>query len=326
MAKHESPVSTLLTPPTPVPKTTKTTEIDLEEGSETNKCRICLETNRRGLIAPCLCKGTSKYVHRDCLDQWRSVKEGFAFAHCTTCKALYHMKVNTVETKKWRTMKFRFLVTRDVVCIFIAVQLVMALFGYLVYLGDKSHKFGLRHALHFNHAVVVFYYICGALLFFALAGLTGLILTCFSQRVRDDLDEPCQKMCCCCSGNSRSSNHADNRSSGGTSICFFSDYGDGSSCCCDDSTSSDDDGSGLLIMVVVTIVIFAVIGLIYSILVATIVWTRIWQRHYHILAKRMLTKEYIVEDVDGLTCTESNWCPPPLPAEHVEQLKALSLL
>ncbi|KAI3891877.1 hypothetical protein MKX03_004593 [Papaver bracteatum] len=287
MAKHESPVSTFLTPPTPVPKTTKTTEVDdLEGGSEKNQCRICLETNRRGLIAPCLCKGTSKYVHRDCLDQWRSVKEGFAFAHCTTCKAPYHMKVNTVETKKWRTMKFRFLVTRDVVCIFIAIQLVMALLGYQVYLGDKSHKFGLRHALHFNHAVVVFYYIC----------------------------------------DSRSSNHADNRSSGGTSIWIFSDSGGGSSCCCDDSTCSDDDGLGLLIMAVVIIVIFAVIGIIYSILVATIIGTRIWQRHYHILAKRMLTKEYIVEDVDGLTCTESNWCPPPLPAEHVEQLKALGLL
>ena len=28
----------------------------------------------RDFIAPCKCKGTSKYVHRDCLDHWRSVK------------------------------------------------------------------------------------------------------------------------------------------------------------------------------------------------------------------------------------------------------------
>lgn len=25
-------------------------------------------------IAPCKCKGSSKYVHRECLDQWRAVK------------------------------------------------------------------------------------------------------------------------------------------------------------------------------------------------------------------------------------------------------------
>ncbi|WJX28395.1 hypothetical protein P8452_17121 [Trifolium repens] len=30
--------------------------------------------NSRDFIAPCKCKGTSKYVHRECLDHWRSVK------------------------------------------------------------------------------------------------------------------------------------------------------------------------------------------------------------------------------------------------------------
>jgi hypothetical protein len=88
-------------------------EIDLEAGGggDQLQCRICLETDgeggfsaaaaacfsfsfllppfmavRRGshcfvwvcagrdFIAPCKCKGTSKYVHRDCLDHWRAVK------------------------------------------------------------------------------------------------------------------------------------------------------------------------------------------------------------------------------------------------------------
>ncbi|WJX77697.1 hypothetical protein P8452_60981 [Trifolium repens] len=31
--------------------------------------------NSRDFIAPCKCKGTSKYVHRECLDHWRSVKK-----------------------------------------------------------------------------------------------------------------------------------------------------------------------------------------------------------------------------------------------------------
>ena len=28
----------------------------------------------RDFIAPCKCKGTSKYVHRECLDHWRAVR------------------------------------------------------------------------------------------------------------------------------------------------------------------------------------------------------------------------------------------------------------
>jgi hypothetical protein len=106
----------------------------------------------------------------------------------------------------------------------------------------------------------------------------------------------------------------------------------------------------LLIMGVIVLGLFTVIGIFYSVLVATMVGQRIWQRHYHILAKRLLTKvsstvyprqlprlpwffllmvgvgffqEYVVEDVDG---ERTDWCPPPLPAEHTSQLKSLGLL
>jgi len=78
----------------------------------------------RDFIAPCKCKGSGKYVHRECLDNWRSIKEGFAFCHCTTCKVPYHIRVHVPADRKWRTLKFRFFVTRDILVIFAAVQLV----------------------------------------------------------------------------------------------------------------------------------------------------------------------------------------------------------
>ncbi|CAA2993752.1 Zinc finger, RING-CH-type [Olea europaea subsp. europaea] len=81
----------------------------------------------------------------------------------------------------------------------------------------------------------------------------------------------------------------------------------------------------LFIMALIMLGLFTVIGVFYSVLVATMVGQRIWQRHYHILAKRMLTKEYVVEDVDN-EMTGSDWSPPPLPPEHVQQLKTLGLL
>ena len=107
----------------------------------------------RDFIAPCKCKGTSKYVHRDCLDHWRAIKvlpfllevlfsqyirvnlfafqEGFAFAHCTTCKAPYYLRVHGAGDTKWRTLKFRFFVTRDILSIFLAVQLVIFFTSHL---------------------------------------------------------------------------------------------------------------------------------------------------------------------------------------------------
>ncbi|KAG8092164.1 hypothetical protein GUJ93_ZPchr0012g19316 [Zizania palustris] len=61
-----SPASPLIPPPS---------KIDIEAGGgDQFQCRICLETDGRDFIAPCRCKGTSKYVHRDCLDHWRAVK------------------------------------------------------------------------------------------------------------------------------------------------------------------------------------------------------------------------------------------------------------
>jgi E3 ubiquitin-protein ligase DOA10 len=37
-------------------------------------CVLFLLQEGDDLIAPCHCKGTQKYVHRSCLDNWRSTK------------------------------------------------------------------------------------------------------------------------------------------------------------------------------------------------------------------------------------------------------------
>nr|GMD56323.1 RING/FYVE/PHD zinc finger superfamily protein [Ipomoea batatas] len=246
----------------------------------------------RDFIAPCKCKGTAKYVHRECLDHWRAVKEGFAFAHCTTCKAPYHLRVHVIADRRWRTLKFRFFVTRDILFIFLAVQLV------------------------------------GALLFFALLGLSGCFITCYDRRVRNDLAQPCRELClCCCHPGLCADCHLPGTLCMWTdcTTCFEGCAGAASEC------SGCLGGAGeaglplLFIMALIVLGLFTVIGIFYSVLVATMVGQRIWQRHYHILAKRMLTKEYVVEDVDG-EMTGSDWSPPPLPPEHVQQLKSLGLL
>ncbi|XP_042407650.1 E3 ubiquitin-protein ligase MARCHF8-like isoform X2 [Zingiber officinale] len=195
MAMADEGSSTPLTAPASI---TEPDEIDLEAGpGEQFQCRICLETDGRDFIAPCKCKGTSKYVHRECLDHWRSVKEGFAFAHCTTCKAPYYLRVHVHADRKWRVLKFQFFVTRDILVIFAAVQLIISSLAYVVYLVDASQDSWLRLAWGFD-SEISFYYICGALLFFAFLGLSGCFITCYDRRVRNDLAQPCRELCLCC--------------------------------------------------------------------------------------------------------------------------------
>jgi len=94
----------------------------------------------------------------------------------------------------------------------------------------------------------------GVVVFFALVGVFGLILHC-STSPSSNNDFPCF---------ARSSNRR--------------------------SDSSDDDDDDDFAVVVIIVIIFAIIGIVYAFIAATIAVQRIFQRHYHILAKKELTK------------------------------------
>lgn len=51
-------------------------------------------------------------------------QEGFAFAHCTECRAVFILRANVPPDRWWLRLKFQFLVARDHAFIFIIVQLV----------------------------------------------------------------------------------------------------------------------------------------------------------------------------------------------------------
>ncbi|CAF4008937.1 unnamed protein product [Rotaria sordida] len=45
--------------------------------NQLKQCRICLDNdNPNDIISPCLCSGGSAYVHRKCLNDWRSENAG----------------------------------------------------------------------------------------------------------------------------------------------------------------------------------------------------------------------------------------------------------
>ncbi|KAF6155605.1 hypothetical protein GIB67_034700 [Kingdonia uniflora] len=192
--------------------------------AEQPQCRICLDVGGDDLLAPCHCRGTQKYVHRSCLDHWRSTKEGFAFAHCTECRAVFILRANVPPDRWWLRMKFQFLVVRDHTFIFVIVQLIIAFLGMLLY---KYYGEELREMFGYEEHPYGFY---------AMAVLAIILL-----------------------------------------------------------------------------------GLLYGFFLAIICGQRINERHYHVLAKQELTKEYVVES------REDNKAYPELDPGHVTELKMLGL-
>lgn len=96
----------------------------------------------------------------------------------------------------------------------------------------------------------------GVVVFFVLIGFFGLILHCSSINNTD----PCMAGCRnCCYG-------------WGILDCFPASM------------------EACFALAVIFVIIFTILGIVYGLLAATMAFQRIWQRHYHILTKRELTK------------------------------------
>jgi hypothetical protein len=85
-------------------------DIDLELNTidentiETLKeCRICFteETDDNPFISPCMCKGTSKYIHENCLNQWIECAENnYSKTHCMECHFEYRFEIENLKYEK----------------------------------------------------------------------------------------------------------------------------------------------------------------------------------------------------------------------------------
>ena len=142
-------------------------------------CRICLDYDDEGhdndpMIAPCLCKGSSEWVHRSCLDRWRTNEPDRAFAQCTECRYTYHLVASHIldhpsssssaasaafsghappqlpyASSFWNQprMKFCFFVSRDVCTITLLMQFLIASLGYVIMVLDQSQNWDLTHLI-----------------------------------------------------------------------------------------------------------------------------------------------------------------------------------
>jgi uncharacterized membrane protein YdcZ (DUF606 family) len=82
-----------------------------EPDIETPLCRICFEEDtldeNSGMFSPCRCKGSQKWVHRECLNTWRvSSEHREAYYGCMTCKYKYHVSEANTDENEWGCIRY----------------------------------------------------------------------------------------------------------------------------------------------------------------------------------------------------------------------------
>ncbi|WOL02719.1 hypothetical protein Cni_G11438 [Canna indica] len=294
------------------------TAVDQEAGGGKQlHCRVCLRSDGRDLISPCKCEGTSKFVHRDCLNYSRAVKERFAFTHCTACKVPYYLKAHICPDRKWKILKL--LKFRYILFIFAVIQLVICALANMCFLVVSVIRYNsdvyiyypyyLRQFSWSSDLALRFYYASGVLLFCIVVGLSGCYIIFYKRRMRSGVSQSsCQDL------PTFSSETGWNRSTArfvNTTVQYVF------------IEEADLVWLGMLFaMELFVIGLVTSFGIYYSIIAASFFGQQIWKHHYYIIAKGMLAKEYVVEDMHGEV---KDWCPPPLLPEHVQELRELGL-
>ncbi|PAA73628.1 hypothetical protein BOX15_Mlig008835g1 [Macrostomum lignano] len=73
----------------------------------------CQTAAANPLISPCLCSGTLKYVHRDCLQYWVKSQD---IKMCELCHFGFIMSVSTKPISEWRKLDMTPMERRKVIC------------------------------------------------------------------------------------------------------------------------------------------------------------------------------------------------------------------
>ena len=93
-------------------------------------CRICFGNDC--LITPCSCKGTTAYVHSDCLEKWFEGKNPHRLV-CEICKGKLNYRIKNIYTFSCR--KFLFLLiqlTLWIIIIIISLTFVIAIVALIL--------------------------------------------------------------------------------------------------------------------------------------------------------------------------------------------------
>lgn len=149
-------------------------------------CRICLdEDNEENLISPCLCNGTSKYVHFECIEEWRVNNQNQeAQEKCMECNAPYKLVNKYPKETYFIDFKNDFFIKNFLRPYMIILPSLM--FIIPVDIADNYQSLRLLDTIYFNNITsivtnnrlyyAIYYYILSSSLIYLNVYLLGIIL------------------------------------------------------------------------------------------------------------------------------------------------------
>lgn len=276
-------------------------------------CRICLDGDKhQNMIAPCRCKGTSKWVHRECLDQWRAYNaDDLAFSQCMECRFHFQFEENSSEKHRHLTRcLYWLLVSRDLFVATVVVQAFVLLFALIFFAAAQSEE-GVIEWVDDSHNPICrssgcqFWscYAIGILVLFLLLGIYGSVLLC--------LNDCSLRAAVHVGGGGSSQRRGGGQTARGQPVVDGMVCGcDGDCNCCDCGCDGcGDSGEGAIVLLVMAVVIgavLAIVGFVLAALLSVVVVQIIVRRHLWILQKKTLTKDYRVRDLSSDPCALSD--------------------
>jgi hypothetical protein len=237
----------------------------------------------------------SKWVHRECLDKWRTVREDKAFSKCTECLTPYTILpkfVNSEAASRKRLLVYSCEIFRDVVIAFSFSQLFIGTFAMMTYALDQRAHVLVNLFIATQH-LYLFYYLFGVFLFFAAIGIFSFISLCSDGNSHDGLFTFIHRTdhCCLCRPMFIDPN---------CGVCCFE-----TNCCmncseCNCLACGAIEGSAeCLPAFLIVLAVFAVLGIFVACFAGMAYVSRTTARHLEILQKRGLASDFIVADLEG---------------------------
>jgi len=271
-------------------------------------CRICLEEGERlDFIAPCACAGSQRWVHRECLDKWRSMREDKAFSRCTECLKPYTMICLSQDDDNitWkRRCRFTYMILRDLCLVLLISQFIILFLGLIVFGLDK-HSHLLIDTLRMSARPTLFYYLCGVFFTLSILGMcyTGQQMGCCRGNGTHSND--CGTNDCIC-GNVYVPFIYTSPEAGSVQCCAC--HPECCACCgdsagtggaggCAECAGGSAAGEECVMFMVVVLVVFALVGAFICVVLGVAYVQGLVRTHYHVLQKYTLATDFIVADL-----------------------------
>lgn len=152
-------------------------EASLESSANTAKCRICWRTSYiTDLLSPCVCMGSQKYVHFECLSRWIQERDSDNKEKCDVCRHNYQnitIKLKEKSFCQWIREG------EDVIAQLFAIVIISAFFLYILNIGC------IQFVISYNQINDVIRYIQLVLaLFLGIVFTIGLVVALFVCRAQ----------------------------------------------------------------------------------------------------------------------------------------------